>query len=936
MQGQILTGAVEALHGLLTAGNLETSLIHALAALGKSARVDRVALFEKRVNQHTKVAQFIWRFEWVKEDALLEAIPNPPGTFPYGLDCMQVQPVIERGEAFIYPPGGLAGNLSPSPTGPTCSVVVLPVLADEHTWGIMCLEDQDIHRQWSPDTIHLLLKAAKGFGGAIWREQIEQDGYQQRVLAEALYETANALNQSLRLNVVLDRILSHIGTVVPHDSANIMLIYNGCARVVACRGYENLGGKERVMKQVRPITEIPNLKRMAETGQPIIVPDTHDSQEWVNFETSQWIRSYASAPICREGKTIGFLNLNSSTPGFYNADSAKRLLVFASQAAIAIENARLFENAQLEIANRKRTENALTEAKNELEARVEQRTLELRQANEQLRQELERRQEAEQALEQERALLAQRVEERTAELSAANAELARAAQMKDNFLASMSHELRTPLNAILNISETLQELVYGEMNEAQMRSVRMIEESGHHLLSLINDILDLSKIGAGRFELLRDLVPVKAVCEASLQLVEEAARKKHLTVTSTLDPNVKTIWADQRRLKQVLVNLLSNAVKFTPSGGTVSLTVIGDPEKNQVRFIVSDTGIGIPKESLNNLFKPFVQLDNGLARQYEGTGLGLALAYNLVKLHGGGITVDSELGKGSQFTITLNWSEKRAEQYRAPQSNADPFSSAQEGGVGFDPLSHIHMYMGELGIEVQNFWITVGTSPQRGQFPNDYGILVVNERLLNGKGKNGQVQRLLGELSTWPVIVLANQASTIDEAKLPRNIGLLRSPFDRKQMRAVIKKISPNGTASLIRCAIILQEKNAYITKDQPLILLVDDNETTLRISSEYLNAKGFRVILASNGQDAINRARETQPDLIVMDIQMPGMSGLEAIREIRADSLIRSIPILALTALAMPGDRELCLKAGANEYLSKPIGLHDFIDAIQRYLQPA
>ena len=201
----------------------------------------------------------------------------------------------------------------------------------------------------------------------------------------------------------------------------------------------------------------------------------------------------------------------------------------------------------------------------------------------------------------------------------------------------MSHELRTPLNAVLNVSETLLEEVYGPLTQAQQKSVHTIEASGRHLLTLINDILDLSKIGAGSFELQFDLVPLQAICLASLKMVEEAANKKQLLVTTDIDPNVKLIWADQRRLKQVLVNLLSNAVKFTPVGGTIGFAVKGDTEKKQVSFVISDTGIGIPEESLSLLFRPFVQLDNGLARQYEGTGLGLALVHKIVELQGGGI-----------------------------------------------------------------------------------------------------------------------------------------------------------------------------------------------------------------------------------------------------------------------------------------------------------
>ena len=263
------------------------------------------------------------------------------------------------------------------------------------------------------------------------QKQYERMLYEQRMLAEALRDTATALNQSLNLHEVLERILFYIGRVVPNDAANVMLLEDGTAYMAACRGYEKLGNVERVRSQRRLVSEVPNLKSMIDRGEPLVVPDTRSSPDWVDFDTSSWIRSYASAPIRHKGKTIGFLNLNSSQPGFYALDHAQRLQAFADQAAIAIENAQLYEAAQREISVRKRAEAALHEAMNVLEVRVAERTAELEKTNEQLRIELKRRKEAEAALQEERSLLSLRVEERTAELSAANAELAKASRLKE-------------------------------------------------------------------------------------------------------------------------------------------------------------------------------------------------------------------------------------------------------------------------------------------------------------------------------------------------------------------------------------------------------------------------------------------------------------------------------------------------------------------------
>jgi len=269
------------------------------------------------------------------------------------------------------------------------------------------------------------------------------------------------------------------------------------------------------------------------------------------------------------------------------------------------------------------------------------------------------RKQAEEALAAERTLLAERVEEQTLELRNANAELAHAARLKDEFLANMSHELRTPLNTVLGMSEALQEEVYGALNDRQLGALQHIEESGRHLLALINDILDLSKIGAGKLGLTITPVDVEAVCQASLRFLNQATRKKRLKVSTMFDSAVTTIRVDERRIKQVLVNLLSNAVKFTPEGGRIGLDVEGDPEEHVVRLTVWDTGIGIATEDVERLFQSFIQLDATLSRKYEGAGLGLSLVYHIVDMHGGSVSVESEVGKGSRFTVSLPWEEGR-------------------------------------------------------------------------------------------------------------------------------------------------------------------------------------------------------------------------------------------------------------------------------------
>ncbi len=743
---------------------------------------------------------------------------------------------------------------------------------------------------------------------------------EQRLLAEALRNTASVINQSLNLREVLELILDSIGAVVPHDSANLMLIEDGYACITAVRGYERLGvDKDVLFRQRRPVEEVPSLMQMASTGQPIVISDTDHSPNWMRFQTSGWIHSFVASPICHKGRTIGFLNLNSGQPGFFTPLHAERLRAFADQAAVAIENARLYERAQAELAIRVAAEEALRKAKLDLEERVEVRTAQLREAVAQLRQELERRQQAERALEEERASLARRVEERTSELSAANAELARNARLKDSFLANMSHELRTPLNAILNISETLEEQVYGPCNAEQLRSIHTIEESAAHLLALINDILDLSKIGANKLELNMDTVPVAALCRGSINLVAESANKKRLSVTCTLDPQVKTLWGDLRRLKQVLVNLLSNAVKFTPEGGSVALEVRGDRARGRVELAVSDTGIGIPPEKLGSLFKPFVQLDNGLARQYEGTGLGLALAYHLVEMHNGGIRVDSRPGQGSQFTISLPWEVEGEPEHAAGRANGPE-------GVE-DAILKITRYLSEFAIETSALWLDAGAGERLAELKPD--LILLNGPLSPAATRIAAGLRRMAALSqTQFLYVTSNGMPPGPELEGTAYIAL---PAPRREFAALLRART-NQTASLVRRAALLSEGRPAWDRAQPVVLLAEDNEQSARAILDYLSARGYRVVLANNGAAAIEMAREFRPDLILMDIQMPGMDGLEATRRIRADARIGRTPILALTALAMAGDRRRCLEAGANEYLSKPVSLKGLVEVIEKH----
>jgi PAS domain S-box-containing protein len=394
------------------------------------------------------------------------------------------------------------------------------------------------------------------------------------------------------------------------------------------------------------------------------------------------------------------------------------------------------------------------------------------------------------------------------ELSVTNLALERALRMKDEFLASMSHELRTPLTGILGLSEALQMQSIGPLNERQLRGIESIWDSGQHLLELINDILDLSKLESTQFELEIAECDVDEICSASLALVKGMAQQKRQQIDFTKPPGVMRLYADPRRLKQMLVNLLSNAVKFTPVHGAVGLRVQGDAARQVVEFVVWDKGIGIAPESLPRLFQPFTQLDSNLSREFPGTGLGLALVQRMAELHKGTIHASSTPGIGSTFTLTLPW----------PQPKADD--------------------------------------------------AVTNEAITNA------------------------------------SVQLPAAP-------------APDRTSHNVT------------------ILLAEDSPVTAEAVTDLLSYEGFTVVVAANGLEAVQKAGELLPALILMDIQMPLMDGFQAIARIRADSrrAVAQVPIIALTAQAMHGDAQRCLAAGANDYVSKPFRLAQILESIHRQL---